>query len=136
MNQAVKQYLKEIKTQLPCSASQKKRYMADISASISSYVQQSSDCDYEELCKSFGTPEEIAESCIADLNSGEYHKKLSTKRFIRIGIILGVLLAVTIAAALISSAISDWKIANGYYYEVIYELPEDAPSELPIYEVH
>lgn len=136
MNQAAKQYLKQIKRHLPYSASQKKRYIGDITDSIISYVQEHPDCDFEELSKAFGTPGEIVESYITDLSSGEYHKKLSTQKIVRIGIVLGLLLTIVIAVALISSAISDWKIANGYYYDTIYELPEDAPAMPTVYEVY
>lgn len=136
MNQAAKQYLKQLKKQLPYSASQKKRYIGDITDSIISYVQDHPDCNFEELSRAFGTPGEIAESYITDLSSGEYHKKLSTKKIVRIGIVLGLLLTIMIAVALISSAISDWKIANGCYYIDVYELPGEGEPLPTIYEMH
>ena len=133
MNQAVKQYLKEIKKQLPCSASQKKRYMEHITDSVSDYVGQHSDCNFEELCKAFGTPEEIADAYISDLSADEFSKKTSTKKVVLVSIVLGVILVGVVAFASVQIAIAKSDLANGYYYHVVYELPSDAPSELPVY---
>ena len=136
MNQAAKQYLKEVKGYLPCTASQKKRYLAELEVSIHDYVRAHPNCEPDELCAAFGAPEASAEAYISDLSSKEFKKKASTKKVVLIGVIVGIIVAIIAAGALVRIAIDHWNITNGYYYDVVYELPSGVPSELSVYGVY
>lgn len=78
-----KKYLSLVSHALPDNFSAKKQYLNDISNSVEAYFTEHPDADFEELCRKFGTAEEIAESIAAETGGADllaHQKKKETNR--------------------------------------------------------
>lgn len=105
-----KKYLSLVSHALPDNFSAKKQYLNDISNSVEAYCAEHPDADVEELCRKFGTAEEIAESIATETGGADllaHQKKKKTNR---------VAVAVTIAIIILLSVGS---ILGFYEYTLI-----------------
>lgn len=94
-----KKYLSLISHALPDSFSAKKQYLNEISSSVETYCTEHPMATFEELCRKFGTAEEIAEAIAAE-SGGEtliaHQKKRKTSRVvIAVTIVIVILLSLT-----------------------------------------
>ncbi len=105
-----KKYLSFISYALPDSFSAKKQYLNDISNSVEAYCAEHPDAGFEELCRKFGTAEEIAESIAAETGGADllaHQKKKKTNR-----------VAVTVTIAIIV-LLSLGSVLGFYEYTII-----------------
>ena len=63
-NPTLKRYVRKIRKMIPCSGNMKRSIMSQISESIEDYLRQNPDADMEAIQTHFGTPLEIAASCV------------------------------------------------------------------------
>lgn len=61
-NAVGRQYLKQIQRCLPCSSSEKRRFLRDLKHNVSLFTLENPQITLEELNRQFGTPEEIRNS--------------------------------------------------------------------------
>jgi hypothetical protein len=137
MRSIQKQYYHELKKQLPCSAAQKKLYLAELDRSVTAFVQQHPNAALSDLYTAFGDPHTIADSFLEQADAQSYQRQLSLTRKIAGGVlsIVAVLaIALGVIAYLYADALQDY--FGGYYVETIETLPEDAeplPSPLSVH---
>lgn len=94
-----KKYLSFVSKALPLDFPAKKQYLDEISGSVKAYCIEHPTATFEELCRKFGTAEEIAESIAAE-SGGEaliaHQKKRKTSRaVIAVTVIAIILLSLT-----------------------------------------
>lgn len=134
-NIALKQYLHEVRKLLPCSSTQKKRYLAGLSESIQPYLLEHPDATCDNLYVAFGTPASIVEDYLSNADVVQVSKKFSIKHRIVVGVILIVALlaiALGIIAFVFADDLHDYH--NGYDVEFREELPSAVlPSPLEEY---
>ncbi len=97
-----KKYLSLVSHALPDGFSAKKQYLDEISNSVETYCTEHPAATFEELCRKFGTAEEIAESIAAE-TGGEillaHQKKRKTSRAV-IVVTVAVVILLSLTAVL------------------------------------
>lgn len=63
-NPTLKRYVRKIRKMIPCTGKMKKCIVSQISESVEDYLCQNPDADMETIQTHFGTPQEIAASCV------------------------------------------------------------------------
>ena len=76
MNKHLTLYYLKIHSNLPCSWRLKRKLLAQIKNSIRTYLQSHPHADIAEIRSQFGSPEEIAAACLAEMNQKELLKDL------------------------------------------------------------
>ena len=115
-NKQVKDYLKQIRSHLPCSRKERKQIMAGISNEVNLYLEQEPDSGTEELWARFGAPEAIAASCVEEMGISEIMKRLQQRKRI-LGGVLGAIALVFLCWSLwLCSEVIDYSYyVDGYY---------------------
>ena len=126
MNSVQKQYFREIKDLLPCSARQRRRCVMKLEDTVSSFLERDPNATLEDLHEAFGSPESIAEAFLERLSPEEFSKRLSAKWNIAISIIAIVaLLAIVLSVVSIVFANDIHNYHNGYFVDTRSELPSN-----------
>ena len=137
MNDTLKQYLREVKRLLPCSAGEKKRCIDELEADVTAFLECHPNASLTELYESIGSPESIAKSFMDRVSPNELSHKLSAKRKVAICVIaIIVFLAVVVSAVAIRVSNDVHDIQNGYFTEFIGDSVETEPpitSDTEIY---
>ena len=122
MNMHLTCYYLRIYSKLPCSWRLKRKLLAQIKNSIRTYLQSHPHADMAEIRNQFGSPEEIAEACLAEMNQKELLKDLKLmNRIVRV-ITAGVLAVVLMLGATLGFLIWD---ANREPTDIIYVNAKD-----------
>ena len=102
-NRAVRRYCRQVRSWLPCSASQKRRILRDLKERLNFFSEQGSD--YDAIVSSIGTPQTVAAAYVEDLDTGTLLRSLRIRRKIV------CIVAVTALVVLISwAATVSWAI--------------------------
>lgn len=117
-NKAARQYLREVKTLLPGAGTQKKGIVNRIGTMAAEYLAENPEADYEAIVLRLGSPNQIAASCLEEMDTAEVMKKLHTKKRI-VCIVAAAALAVILlwAGVVFSALVSHHGIMNGYFQE-------------------
>lgn len=67
MNKVAERYLRAVRKALHCPGQQGKRLLRQLSEDIEEYCEEHPDATEEELCRRFGTPEDVAAAFVEDL---------------------------------------------------------------------
>ena len=67
MNKVAERYLRAVRKALHCPGRQGKRLLRQLSEDIEEYCEEHPDATEEELCRRFGTPEDVAVDFVEDL---------------------------------------------------------------------
>ena len=67
MNKVAERYLRAVRKALHCPGRQGKRLLRQLSEDIEEYCEEHPDASEEELCRRFGTPEDVAADFVEDL---------------------------------------------------------------------
>lgn len=137
MKPAYKSYLRCVQKALPTSGSQRKAFLDRFTISVQEYYSAHPDCTVDELCRTFGTAEEIADACMEDVDPGTISKghTLQTRFLIALCAILAVSAVILCVFEYANYRINE-KAINGYVHEVITELPSEVDPNPTIYETH
>ena len=137
MNDTLKQYLQEVKRLLPCSSSEKKRFIMELEADVSAFLENHPNASLESLYASIGSPESIAESFMARITPRQLSRKLSVKRKIVIGVIATVAVLMIVLGSIAYNYADIWHdFFNGYDVETFGELPDSADPLPTVYTVN
>lgn len=121
-NRAARQYMQEIKAMLPGGGKQKKAILNRIRTTVEEYLAENPGAAYEEIISRLGSPNQIAASCLEEMDTVKVVKKLHTKNrivcIVTAAALAVVLLWVGVVMATYEAHIRD---INGYFTEQIYE---------------
>ena len=67
MNKPARAYLRAVRRALRCPGRQGKQLLRQLSEDIEEYCEEHPDATEEELCRRFGTPEDVAADFVEDL---------------------------------------------------------------------
>lgn len=74
-------YYKEIKDNLPCQRKFREIFLTEAHKLVNDFMQNKPDATYEDIVKSVGTPEELAETFLNTLaDGGKIEKYLTARR--------------------------------------------------------
>lgn len=88
-------YLEQVRSELKGADRRKKEVLQQIQAAMEDYAEEHPQCTYQELTQHFGTPEQIAESYVAEMDSHEVLHGLRVGKKIFFAILLAIVLGVT-----------------------------------------
>ena len=128
MNKVAERYLRAVRKALHCPGRQGKRLLRQLSEDIEEYCEEHPDATEEELCRRFGTPENVAVDFVEDLG-GSIAVNIQRRRN-------RIVTAVIVVLVLVAGAVTVRQIwiqqlfLNSYWVESItYEA--DEPLEEP-----
>ena len=112
----IRQYLKETKKNVACSAKRKRAFLAQLEAGLRELAQETDDLTMEQLTEAFGTPQQQAQSFMETLDAKEIKKAFGWKKVVLIGVIAALLIwGVVMVTVLIDSYVA----SHGYSKVVI-----------------
>lgn len=132
-NADMRRYLREMYRALPCSRMKKKIILAPLEESINEFAVENTDLDYAAMVARFGTPQQVAVSCLEEMESSEVARNLQVKRKI-VGILLAAaVVAVLLWACVVFSAKAKLEVdTDGYFEEKIIDvtrIPDNGRGE-------
>ncbi|GFI42100.1 MULTISPECIES: DUF6120 family protein [Bacillota] len=125
MNSDIKKYINEIKKIIPINSKDKKDFLKMMEQRILESSNLENKCDYDNIVKEFGKPNEVAASYIEEIDTDTILKILKRKQYIK------WLISILIIAIIL---ISIFKI---YRLNQLYEIAKnelDLREELEIIE--
>ena len=111
----IKQYYRQISRHLSCANRRKKQIIEDIRSGVESFLEENPEADISVVIERFGTPEQITEGYLNEMDTGEMRKCLNTHKRV-----LGVLITVAAAAlaiwliAVIIASVHEWGTSASY----------------------
>ncbi len=103
--QDLKTYYKEIDKVLVCEKKEKKAFLDELKLNIEQYINDNNVKTIDEIKERFGSPQEIANSFLGDIDTSSLKKLLSIKKAVIIAlIVLVVIIAMVYISAFIDSA--------------------------------
>lgn len=132
MNNAVKDlplYFKEIKTSIPCTGAQKRKYLKELEFSIQEYQASHPQASLADIEQQFGTAEEISSSFLSEENPAKLKRLWRTRVWFR-RIVATVICALCILLGVLAVLCYQevYSAKHGYYVETVYTTP---PVVLP-----
>ena len=93
--------------------------------SIQEYVSENPNADFASIVKCFGTPEQFAESCVAEMDASYLLEGMRTSEKILRTLVIAVTLGVLIWVGFLTMAYRDFqKYENGYATVEIIEIEQ------------
>ena len=127
-NAQVRQYLREIRSCIPCHGKAKYEILRKIKGMIKDAVVDEPELSYEMLVERFGTPQQIAASYVDELDTPELLKKLRLRNMIFAVVCATAAIILAIWVGVVTTAtLSHYNSMNGYFEEVI-TITEDNPD--------
>ncbi len=103
--QDLKTYYKEIDKALICEKKVKKTFLNELKVNIEQYVKDSGIDNINEIKKHFGSPQEIANSFLGDIDTSALKKQLSIKKVVIVAlIVLVIVISLVYILALLDSS--------------------------------
>lgn len=124
LDAALKRYYRSINQELPCSRKMKKQIMQRIQDSVTLFLEQNPNADFNAVQAHFGTAQEIASSYVDTQDAPALLQKMCIKKK-ALAIVAGVLTAALLVwvAAVVYAVISEYHTNEGYY--VIVDITEN-----------
>ncbi len=88
----VKKYKRKIKANLLCGTKLSKQFLADLSDSIDNYIEENNITQLADVQNHFGSPEQIAQSFLAETDIGVIRKKVRLKQIVLVALIAALLM--------------------------------------------
>lgn len=118
MSKAVKKYLRQVRSWLPCAGKAKKMILTDIENIISSGLKENPNLDLQGLHARFGTPQQIAAAHVDEMETPELLRQLRIRRRIVTIILIVAVLALTVWLGIALIALVDAHQSNDSYFTV------------------
>ncbi len=121
-NAAVRRYLRQVRSWLPCGGKPKRDIIDRIRANVAGYALECPKPDYDAIVARFGTPQQIAATYVDEMETAELLDHLRIRR--RIVQIIGAtaLIVVLLWLGVVTLAfLYNVNAENGYFVEEIVE---------------
>lgn len=115
VNKAIKQYLKSVQRQLPCSYLVKKAIIKELRQTISEDYENQ-NVTLEELTNKYGTPEEIAKGFQCADISKKLHKRVVIMRA-AIACAVAIVVILTVVAIVLACTSGSGTYTSNYYFQ-------------------
>lgn len=87
-------FMHDVELLIPIRDRDSKRFLSDMSNSISDYLSSNKDAGREEIVKEFGSPKDIAMDYVESIDTEELIRHISFRRLIRKLVFVAALIAV------------------------------------------
>ena len=127
LNVHLLRYLWKVRRELPGSGKQKEQILSRVESSVRDFVTENPDANYNAIVSRFGTPTQIAESNIAEMDTAELLGNLQIHRRIVVIILAAATLLVMVRFGFrLAAYLEYYKKVNGY---AVVEVIEIDPTE-------
>lgn len=110
-NKERNQYINQIKKLLFCSSKERKKFLKEFNDNIDDFLKDNPEASIEELQKTMGTPQEIADGFLGNADTKAIKKRTSIVRILVLGISIAVII---IAIFFITAWIDMYKNHRSY----------------------
>ena len=108
-------YLWEVREELPGNRRQKKQILSRVESSVRDFVTENPHADYAAITQRFGTPQQIAASCIEEMDAQELTLQLRIRKtIVRIVAATALVLVLLWAGVVVTALIRHIKDMDGY----------------------
>lgn len=115
LNVHLLRYLWEVREELPGNRRQKKQILSRVESSVRDFVTENPNADYAAIEQRFGTPQQIAASCIEEMDAQELTLQLRIRKtIVRIVAATALVLVLLWAGVVVTALIRHVKAMNGY----------------------
>lgn len=123
LNVHLMRYLWEVRGGLPGSRKQRKQILSRVGSSVRDFVTEHPGADYAAIVSHFGTPTQIAESNIEEMDASELLGSLQVRRKIVVIVLAAATLLVLMRFAFrLAAYVEFYKDMNGYAVVEIIEI--------------
>jgi len=123
-NKYLRQYLRRVRSLLPCSGREKRAFLNQLRSDVSAYLEALPKAGYDAICERFGSPAVIAAAHLETIDTPMLLKKLRLRNRITAVVTASLILALiatSITYAWELRLLSDMK--NGWIEERIVSYP-------------
>lgn len=115
LNVHLLRYLWKVRGELPRNRRQKKQILSRVESSVRDFVTENPHADYAAITQRFGTPQQIAASCIEEMDAQELTLQLRIRKtIVRIVAATALVLVLLWAGVVVTALIRHVKAMNGY----------------------
>ena len=115
LNVHLLRYLWEVREELPGNRRQKKQILSRVESSVQDFVIENSHVDYATITQRFGTPQQIAASCIEEMDAQELTLQLRIRKtIVRIVAVTALALVLLWAGVVLTALVRHIKDMDGY----------------------
>ncbi len=115
LNVHLLRYLWKVRGELPGNSRQKKQILSRVESSVRDFVTENPHADYAAITQRFGTPQQIAASCIEEMDAQELTLQLRIRKtIVRIVAATALVLVLLWAGVVVTALIRHVKAMNGY----------------------
>lgn len=130
LNVHLLRYLWEVREELPGSRKQRKQILSRVESSVRDFVAEHPGADYAAIVSHFGTPTQIAESNIAEMDTAELLGNLQIHRRIVVIILAAATLLVMVRFGFrLAAYLEYYKKVNGYAAVEVIEIDPTEKNE-------
>ena len=122
VNRNARRYLRQVRGWLPCAGKMKRQIMEEIRSSVSHYLEEEPNADYQAIVARFGSPQQIASAYVDEQDTAVLLNNLRIKRRIVAVVCCTAAACVAIWLSVALAAYVNFSICeNGYAVEFIAE---------------
>ena len=115
LNVHLLRYLWEVREKLPGNRRQKKQILSRVESSVQDFVIENPHVDYATITQRFGTPQQIAASCIEEMDAQELTLQLRIRKtIVRIVAVTALALVLLWAGVVLTALVRHIKDMDGY----------------------
>ena len=115
LNVHLMRYLWKVRGELPGNRRQKKQILSRVESSVREFVIENPNADYAAIEQRFGKPQQIAASCIEEMDAQELTLQLRIRKtIVRIVVATALVLVLLWAGVVVTALIRHVKAMNGY----------------------
>ncbi len=115
LNVHLLRYLWEVREELPGNRRQKKQILSRVESSVQDFVIENPHVDYATITQRFGTPQQIAASCIEEMDAQELTLQLRIRKtIVRIVAVTALALVLLWAGVVLTALVRHIKDMDGY----------------------
>lgn len=115
LNVHLLRYLWEVREELPGNRRQKKQILSRVESSVRDFATENPHADYAAITQRFGTPQQIAASCIEEMDAQELTLQLRIRKtIVRIVAATALVLVLLWAGVVVTALIRHIKDMDGY----------------------
>ena len=115
LNVHLLRYLWKVRGELPGNRRQKKQILSRVESSVRDFATENPHADYAAITQRFGTPQQIAASCIEEMDAQELTLQLRIRKtIVRIVAATALVLVLLWAGVVVTALIRHIKDMDGY----------------------
>lgn len=117
---ALRRYLRTVRGMLPCDRKQKRHILKELQCSVDTFLAEHPDADFSLLQAHFGTPDQIAASYLAGMDTPALLRAMRFRKWV-VTIVGATVLAILLSwACVVTWAVIDHNNeSNGYFTTTI-----------------